>query len=250
MKTKWKFTLVVFGLLILYASTLVFKYYYPGPAKIISVTYNPKDVSISLFWKNEKGELFSNIESLHLYLEKKNKNLLFAMNAGMFDKAQHPIGLYIQNGEILKKLNNRKFIAKGDETIPNFYLQPNGIFYITESNEAEICETSKFPTNLPVKFAIQSGPMLLVNGEVNTIFKPGSRNYFIRNGLGITPDKKLIFAISENRVNFYDFAKFFKDQGCTDALFLDGYVSKAFIPEKNIFQTDGELGVLIGITKN
>ena len=50
-------------------------------------------------------------------------------------------------------------------------------------------------------------------------------------------------------MSFYDFARYFKEQGCSNALFLDGYISKAYMPELGIEQIDGELGVLIGITE-
>ncbi len=102
---------------------------------------------------------------------------------------------------------------------------------------------------LNVKFATQSGPMLVVDGEINKLFDPNSHNFNIRNGVGILPNNELIFAISINKVSFYDFARYFKEQGCSNALFLDGYISKAYMPKQGIEQIDGELGVLIGITE-
>ncbi|MFM8490491.1 MAG: phosphodiester glycosidase family protein, partial [Candidatus Methylopumilus sp.] len=133
--------------------------------------------------------------------------------------------------------------------IPNFYLQPNGVFYITKEETAGICKTNAYSNVLNVKFATQSGPMLVVDGEINKIFDPNSHNFNIRNGVGILPNNELIFAISINKVSFYDFARYFKEQGCSNALFLDGYISKAYMPKQGIEQIDGELGVLIGITE-
>jgi uncharacterized protein YigE (DUF2233 family) len=91
--------------------------------------------------------------------------------------------------------------------------------------------------------------MLLNDGKINKLFNPKSNNFNIRNGVGILPNNDLIFAISTNKVTFYDFAKFFKGKGCLNALYLDGYVSKGLIPNQGIEQIDGELGVLIGITE-
>jgi hypothetical protein len=42
---------------------------------------------------------------------------------------------------------------------------------------------------------------------------------------------------------------YFKDLGCKNALYLDGFVSRAYLPEKNWIQTDGNFGVMIGVTE-
>ncbi|MBM3206895.1 MAG: hypothetical protein FJZ43_04725, partial [Candidatus Staskawiczbacteria bacterium] len=89
----------------------------------------------------------------------------------------------------------------------------------------------------------------VVDGEINKLFNPNSDNFRIRNGVGIMPNNDLIFAISINKVSFYDFARYFKERGCSNALFLDGYISKAYMPKQGIEEIDGELGVLIGITE-
>lgn len=49
-------------------------------------------------------------------------------------------------------------------------------------------------------------------------------------------------------VNFYDFATFFKNQHCDYPLYLDGFVSRTYLPEKNWIQLDGSFGVIIGTT--
>ncbi len=40
-----------------------------------------------------------------------------------------------------------------------------------------------------------------------------------------------------------------KPAGCRNALYLDGFVSRMYAPEENITQTDGNFGVIIGITE-
>ena len=92
--------------------------------------------------------------------------------------------------------------------------------------------------------------MLLIDGEINTAFKQGSTNLNIRNGVGILPDGKVLFAISNTGVNFYDFAEYFKKAGCKNALYLDGFVSRLYLPSKKVTQTDGNFGVMIGVTKS
>jgi uncharacterized protein YigE (DUF2233 family) len=195
------------------------------------------------------GEHIKNIGKLKTVLETQNSKLIFATNGGMFDKQLNPIGLFIENGELIKPLNTKVLKQEEKGTIPNFYLEPNGVFYITNDNKAGVCNTKEYPKVSNVKFATQSGPMLVIDGEINKVFDSNSRHYYIRNGVGILPNNELVFAISTNKVSFYDFARHFKEQGCSNALFLDGYVSKAFIPKEGIEQMCGELGVLIGVTE-
>jgi uncharacterized protein YigE (DUF2233 family) len=91
--------------------------------------------------------------------------------------------------------------------------------------------------------------MLIIDGAIHSAFKEGSSNLNIRNGVGILPDNKVLFAMSKTEINFYDFARFFQKSGCKHALYLDGFVSRMYLPEKNWIQTDGRFGVLIGVTE-
>jgi uncharacterized protein YigE (DUF2233 family) len=129
-------------------------------------------------------------------------------------------------------------------------MEPNGVFYLTDKNEAVVCQTSEFKLSDHIKYATQSGPMLVINGNIHPAFKQGSSNLNIRNGVGILPEGKLIFAMSKNVINFYDFAKYFKNLGCKNALYLDGFVSRTYLPEKNWIQLDGNFGVMIGVTQS
>ena len=248
MKKKLLYISLVTGTIFIIASYLLYKEYFPGAAKIASIKVNPESVNISFYWKSN-GENINNIGKLKAVLENQNSKLLFATNGGMFDKKLSPIGLFIENGELIKPLNTKVVKSKEKGTLPNFYLEPNGVFYITQEEKAGVCKTTSYHNVSNIKFATQSGPMLVIDGEINKIFNQNSRNFNIRNGVGILPNNELVFAISMNKVSFYDFARYFKEQGCSNALFLDGYVSKAYIPDEGIEQIDGELGVLIGITE-
>ncbi|SHG87097.1 phosphodiester glycosidase family protein [Pedobacter caeni] len=200
-----------------------------------------KKQDIKFYWKNEKQENFKSIRNLKNWLDQKHKKLLFAMNAGMYKQDNSPQGLFIEN---------QKQITPLDTTTGNgnFYLKPNGVFYITVDNLPTICTTTNFIDNRKVKYATQSGPMLVIDGQIHSAFKKGSANLNIRNGVGILPDNKIIFAMSKREINFYDFADYFKKMGCKNALYLDGLVSRTYLPEQNWIQTDGNFGVIIGIT--
>jgi len=201
---------------------------------------NPKKQSIALFYKDDKQKRFGSIQNLKTFIEQKHLKLEFAMNGGMYKKDGSPQGLYIESGKIISTIDTITN-AHG-----NFYLQPNGIFYITDANKAGISTTKNFK-NSNVKYATQSGPMLLTDGRINDAFKEGSANLQIRNGVGMLPNGNAVFAISKEPVNFYDFALNFKNLGCKNALYLDGYVSRAYIPTQKLLQTDGDFGVIIAV---
>jgi uncharacterized protein YigE (DUF2233 family) len=210
--------------------------------QILSYTVDTKTQDLQLYWKNDKGETLNSIQNLKTFVESKNLTLTFAMNGGMFNKDFNPQGLFIQNSKTLAILDTT-------EGNGNFYLKPNGVFYITTHNIPSICKTTNFVDNKEIKFATQSGPMLVIDGQIHSAFKEGSTNLNIRNGVGILPNNKVVFAMSKNEINFYYFAKYFQSLGCKNALYLDGFVSRTYLPEKNWTQTDGNFGVIIGVTK-
>jgi len=71
----------------------------------------------------------------------------------------------------------------------------------------------------------------------------------VRNGVGILPNGHAYFAMSTYPVSFYDFAKHFKDIGCSEALYFDGFVSRSFCPRQNYSQLDGNFGVMVAVVK-
>jgi len=210
--------------------------------RFVSYIVNPKKQDLEFFWKNEKGEHFKNAENLISWLKNKNKKLLFSTNGGMYKKDNSPQGLYVENTITKSEIDT----SNGNG---NFYLKPNGVFYLTTDKNPIICKTEDFVNNGMIKYATQSGPMLVIDGEIHTAFKKNSTNLNIRNGVGILPNNQIVFAISKKEINFYDFAEYFKKLGCKNALYLDGFVSRTYLPEKNWKQIDGNFGVIIGVTE-
>ena len=210
--------------------------------QILTYIVNTKQQYLQFYWKADNGEILRSIKNLKDYVESKDLILDFAMNGGMYNKDYSPQGLFIQNEQTLSPIDTLD--GKG-----NFYMKPNGVFYITTDNIPYVCETNDFVDNGKIKFATQSGPMLIIDGQIHSRFKYGSTNLNIRNGVGILPDNKVVFAMSKKEINFYDFAKYFQSLGCKNALYLDGFVSRTYLPEKDWIQLDGNFGVLIGVTK-
>ena len=212
-------------------------------SNILSYQVNPKTQDLKLYWKDDSGDNYLNFENLRSDLKQNNQKLIFAMNGGMYLKDHSPQGLFIENGITKKKMNTVQ------NAYGNFYMQPNGVFYITQENKAVVISSSEVSTLSNIKYATQSGPMLLINGTMHPKFIQGSKNLHIRNGVGILPNGDVLFAMSKELINFYDFATFFKNKGCKNALYLDGFVSRAYLPEQNWEQLDGGFGVIIGVTE-
>jgi len=212
-------------------------------ARFLTYTCNPSTEDLRLYWKGADGEILKSFSALKAEVNKQGKELVFAANAGMFMENRHPLGLYIERGETHRKMN-RTQTAHG-----NFYLQPNGVFYLTAGKQAGVCVSTSFEELEGVDYATQSGPMLLVDGAYHPALTKGSKNLHIRNGVGILPNGNVLFVMSKERVNFYDLATYFKDQGCKNALYLDGFVSRTYLPEQGWEQTGGAFGVMIGVAK-
>lgn len=228
------------ALLLIAAGLLAFA---PGnDPRIVSYVVDPQKQQVQFFWKDADGHIYRNIGNLKTSLAASGRKLVFAMNGGMYKTDNSPLGLYIENGNTITRINR-------DTGYGNFYLEPNGVFYITKDNKAFIRRTKDFKTTTGIKYATQSGPMLLIDGKINPILKKGSANVNIRNAVGILPNNKILFAISTQEINFYGLAMYFESMGCKDALYLDGYVSKMYLRSQNIEQTTGDLGVLIGVTE-
>ena len=206
---------------------------------LLSYCINPKKQALQLFFADDQNHPLGNFKNLRNWLAAKGKKLVFAMNGGMYKTDQSPLGLHIDSGKTVNPLNTTS--ASG-----NFYLKPNGVFYITKNKTAAVVSTQKFKSGNQILYATQSGPMLVVDGKIHQAFTPGSTNLNIRNGVGILPNGEVLFVMSKKPINFYDFANFFKAAGCTNALYLDGFVSRSYLPAQHWEQLDENFGVMIG----
>lgn len=210
---------------------------------IVAAVFAPDKSRISMHWRDAQGKDYRNIGRLKSDMERQGRTLLFAMNGGMYTPEHTPVGLYVESGTQHRRLNT------GKGGTGNFSMQPNGVFGVRKDGRAHVITTDDARSITDWRCATQSGPMLVIDGNINAQFTPGSKNVNIRNGVGTTTDGRVVFAISREPVNFHDFADFFLDHGCTNALYLDGSVSRAYMPEAGVQQLDGDLGVLIAVTR-
>lgn len=180
---------------------------------------------LRLYLDDADGTRIGTFERLRTLLANAGKDLVFAMNAGMYHPDRHPVGLYVEDG----REESRLVTAPGPG---NFGLLPNGVFCIRDDGFAVI-ETRAYAADPPAcRFATQSGPMLVVGGALHPRFLPGSDSRYIRNGVGVSADgHRAVFAISSGAINFHSFARFFRDAlGLPDALYFDGNISRLHAP--------------------
>jgi uncharacterized protein YigE (DUF2233 family) len=194
------------------------------------VTVDTREDDIELYWRNpDSGQPFGSIEALKTWTEAKGRPLAFATNAGIYDRDFRPLGLYVENGKALVPLN----LAHGNPRSGNFSLLPNGVFAVHDDGTAEVRTTDAFrAAGRSPRWATQSGPMLVIDGQVNTQFDLGSDSMKWRSGVCAKTAHQVVFAVSRAPVNFHAFARLFRDElGCRDALFLDGTISQGWTPD-------------------
>ncbi len=176
------------------------------------------------------------------FLKTKGTNLVVATNGGIFDKKFNSLGLLIENGKVIKPLNLKK--GKG-----NFYLKPNGVFFIKNSKENIFTSDEFSKLAIEPSFAIQSGSLLIQNSKINSSFLPSSKSKFIRNAIGINQKSEVVLIITKEKVSLYNFAKHLKENlNCKNALYLDGGIS-GFYSTKYLKNIDKEFGSIIVIIK-
>ena len=210
-------------------------------ARFVVCAFHPPHDDIRLFWKGPDGKPFGSLQAVSEAVKASGRRLVFAMNAGMFGEDLSPVGLYIEAGRKLRPAD-----TKSGES--NFRMKPNGIFWVGAGG-AGVVETSRFLASPPTAlYATQSGPMLLLDGQIHPKILPTGTSEKIRNGVGMRDNGDVVFAIADDAVNFDTFARLFRDAlGCRNALFLDGSVSSLYAPELD--RDDGltPLGPIVGV---
>jgi len=69
-----------------------------------------------------------------------------------------------------------------------------------------------------------------------------------RRRVGATADGSIVFVMSEQPVNFHDFASLFKDELNTpNALYLDGVISRVFSTELDRNDYGAKMGPIVGV---
>jgi uncharacterized protein YigE (DUF2233 family) len=191
------------------------------------VTIDLARAKLGLHWRDPAtGKPFASIHALQLWGARNGQRLLFAANAGIYDSHGEPLGLHVENGRTVTPLNR----AHGDPAAGNFSLLPNGVFAIDAAGHASVQTTQAFAkSGTEPRIATQSGPMLVIGGNINPEFVADSDSMKWRSGVCAPQPDQAVFVVSAGPVNFHTFASLFRDKlGCRDALYLDGTLSQIY----------------------
>ena len=197
----------------------------------------PQKHVVMLVERGVDGRPMRDFTGLQPRLGERYARIAFAMNAGMFDAEGRPIGYYVEDGAQQMPLNRNP--GPG-----NFHMKPNGVFW-GDAQGWHVATTDDFAARKPdhVRFATQSGPMLLIDGALHPRISENGTSLQVRIAVGVSLDGSAWFAISNEPVSFGRFARLFRDKlAAPDALYLDGAVSRLWDPVSG--RIDG--GVPIG----
>ncbi|WP_324752654.1 phosphodiester glycosidase family protein [Roseovarius sp. Pro17] len=199
------------------------------------------DEDLRLFLKSQDGETLGSFSRTNAMLADEGAALNFAMNAGMYHSDRRPVGLYVEDG-------HEEAGIVTSEGPGNFGLLPNGVLCIREDG-ADVIETLRFVREAPTcRDATQSGPMLVIDGELHPRFLVDSDSLYVRNGVGTNEGgTRAVFAISDAAVNFHTFGRMFRDHlKLPQALYFDGNISKLYAPELERSDVGFPMGPIVG----
>jgi uncharacterized protein YigE (DUF2233 family) len=146
-----------------------------------------------------------------------------AINGGFYDSSGKPLGYFFTD--------NRTF----GQQIPSLLV--NGYFWVDAAGVAGI--STKLPENIFYRFALQSGPLLIVNNKILPL-AINNDEHARRMVVGITSDNQLIFLSVYSGDSVYlgpllsdlpsavSFISSKENLGLADALNLDGGSASAF----------------------
>lgn len=189
-------------------------------ARAILCVADPAVHAVRLAYRGPDDEVLGSVAKAVAALATVGQTPILAMNAGMYHADMTPVGLYVEGGMELAPLNE-------DDGFGNFFLKPNGVFFVREDGSAGVRETDAYRTaGLAPEFATQSGPMLVIDGAIHPRFLPDGTSKYIRNGVGVRADGSIVLAITRDPVSLGSFGRLFRDVAkCPNALFFDGAVS-------------------------
>lgn len=189
-------------------------------ARAILCVADPSVHAVQLAYRGPDGAVLGSVEKAVTVLAAGGQTPVLAMNAGMYHADMTPVGLYVENGTELAPLN-------ADDGFGNFFLKPNGVFFVLKDGSAGVMETDAYrAAGIAPEFATQSGPMLVTQGVIHPRFLPDGTSKYIRNGVGVRADGNIVLAITRDPVSLGSFGRLFRDVAdCPNALFFDGGVS-------------------------
>lgn len=211
-------------------------------SRFVACGYDPQRDVLEIAASDASGPLGGFVRLEHA-LGPAAARVRFAVNAGMYESAQTPVGLLVQGGRTLRPLDLRA--GRG-----NFYLLPNGVFWTDAAGSAHVTEAHRYlAERAAAVWATQSGPLLAAGGRLHPAVAQNGASLAIRNAVGVCGRGTAKFVISTGAVSFGRLARFMRDRlGCPDALYLDGAVSSLWAPSLGRRDPRTGLGPLVVVS--
>ncbi len=186
-------------------------------------TVNPHTERIRMYWKKPDGEPYRSIDALLSMSNDRERKVRMVTNGGIYSATLEPEGLYIESGRRLMPLNT----AEGEG---NFFMKPNGVFFVGKNGKARIVDAHLFKESTDIEYAVQSGPLMIRGGVLHPRFLKDSTSRKIRNAVGINAEGRVTFFFSDTPVTFYDLARTAQEcYAIVDMLYLDGSISTLYV---------------------
>jgi uncharacterized protein YigE (DUF2233 family) len=218
------------------------RFQHDGQGYVLCEVGAAQEPALRLWQDDRAGNPLNNFNNVRKTLGQ-GEALAFAMNAGMFHPDYRPVGLLVQDGTEISPITTE---AGGG----NFGMLPNGVFCTGGHVPFQVIESRAFAEARPeCRLATQSGPMLVIDGDLHPRFLVDSDSRYVRNGVGVSADGQTAwFAISDRPVTFHEFGRLFRDGlGVRNALYFDGSISRLYAPGVNRADFGRSLGPIIGL---
>ncbi len=215
-----------------------------GQGYVVCEVSAAQEPALRLWQDDANGQPLRNFANVRATLAQ-GESLAFAMNAGMYHADYRPVGLLVIDGVEVQPIVTG---ASND----NFGMLPNGVFCTGGARPFQVIESRAFAAARPdCRLATQSGPMLVIDGDLHPRFLVDSDSRYVRNGVGVSPDGQTAwFAISDRAVTFHEFGRLFRDGlGVREALYFDGSISRLYAPGVNRADFGRSLGPIIGLVE-
>lgn len=159
-----------------------------------------------------------------------------AVNDPLIDNNSIFVGGYVDKG---KQMKNWTYVQNNNDNFNTrngiFGRDKQGNFFLQDTNNQQLNNIN----SSNIDWAIQNGPILLEDGH--NLCNQSSTSKNIRTGIGYNEKNELVVIATEEKVTPHEFAEMFKQQGCKNAIYLDGY------PEKS---TNAPVGYKFLVTDN
>lgn len=214
-------------------------------ARAVICVIQPTTHAVRLAYRDAAGAPFGSVNRAVTAMAEERQadgRLVLAMNAGMYHADLTPVGLYVEDSVEIAPLTT-------DDGFGNFFLKPNGVFFIGGDGRAGVMETLAYKAaGIAPAFATQSGPMLVIGGDIHPRFLPDGSSKHIRNGVGVRADGQIVLAITRDPVSLGAFARLFRDAAdCPDALFFDGAVSSLAFGDRMEIDSGDPAGPVVAV---